>query len=166
MRKLSIFGLGLGLTLIAVTALAKEFHPTRLSGSQEVPPRDTKAHGMVLYWVSDDGTWLRYRVIVTNIENVFAAHIHIGAPGVNGPVALTLFSGSPGGGRTNGILAERTVTAADLSGPLAGRPLADLLTEMRNGNAYVNVHTDDGQPPADTGPGDFPGGEIRGQISD
>jgi hypothetical protein len=26
------------------------------------------------------------------------------------------------------------------------------------------VHTNDGVPPTDTGPGDFPGGEIRGQI--
>jgi hypothetical protein len=26
------------------------------------------------------------------------------------------------------------------------------------------VHTNDGVAPANTGPGDFPGGEIRGQI--
>jgi hypothetical protein len=26
------------------------------------------------------------------------------------------------------------------------------------------VHTNDGVPPPNTGPGDFPGGEIRGQI--
>jgi hypothetical protein len=26
------------------------------------------------------------------------------------------------------------------------------------------VHTNDGVPPINTGPGDFPGGEIRGQI--
>ena len=29
----------------------------------------------------------------------------------------------------------------------------------------VNVHTDNGVAPANTGPGDFPGGEIRGQIA-
>jgi hypothetical protein len=39
-----------------------------------------------------------------------------------------------------------------------------VLEAMRNGNAYVNVHTNDGVDPPDTGPGDFPGGEIRGQI--
>jgi hypothetical protein len=27
------------------------------------------------------------------------------------------------------------------------------------------VHTNDNVAPANTGPGDFPGGEIRGQIS-
>jgi hypothetical protein len=26
------------------------------------------------------------------------------------------------------------------------------------------VHTNDGVAPPDTGPGDFPGGEIRGQV--
>jgi hypothetical protein len=49
-------------------------------------------------------------------------------------------------------------------GLLAGHPLADLVAEMRAGRAYVNVHTDDGVPSPDTGPGDCPGGEIRGQI--
>jgi hypothetical protein len=39
-----------------------------------------------------------------------------------------------------------------------------LLTEVRLGNTYVNVHTNDGVAPIDTGPGDFPGGEVRGQI--
>jgi Zn-finger nucleic acid-binding protein len=38
------------------------------------------------------------------------------------------------------------------------------LDEMRAGNTYVNVHTSDGVAPINTGPGDFPGGEIRGQI--
>jgi hypothetical protein len=32
------------------------------------------------------------------------------------------------------------------------------------GDAYVNVHTNDGVAPTNTGPGDFPGGEIRGQL--
>jgi hypothetical protein len=39
-----------------------------------------------------------------------------------------------------------------------------LVAEMRAGLAYVNVHTNDGLAPTNTGPGDFPGGEIRAQI--
>jgi hypothetical protein len=35
---------------------------------------------------------------------------------------------------------------------------------MGSGAAYVNVHTSDGVEPPNTGPGDFPGGEIRGQV--
>ena len=32
------------------------------------------------------------------------------------------------------------------------------------GSVYVNVHTNDFVDPPNTGPGDFPGGEIRGQL--
>jgi hypothetical protein len=38
------------------------------------------------------------------------------------------------------------------------------LPQIGSGATYVNVHTNDGVPPPDTGPEDFPGGEIRGQI--
>jgi hypothetical protein len=62
------------------------------------------------------------------------------------------------------LLAKGTFTAADLRGPLAGHPLSDLIAAIVAGNTYVNVHTDDGVAPPNTGPGDFPGGEIRGQL--
>jgi hypothetical protein len=62
------------------------------------------------------------------------------------------------------VLAEGTITAAHLTGPLAGKSLLDLLEAMASGNAYVNVHTDDGVAPKNTGPGDMATGEIRGQI--
>ena len=42
--------------------------------------------------------------------------------------------------------------------------LAAVLAAMGSGATYVNVHTNDGVAPPNTGPGDFPGGEIRGQI--
>ena len=43
--------------------------------------------------------------------------------------------------------------------------LAAVLAAINSGGAYVNVHTNDGVAPTNTGPGDFPGGEIRGQIT-
>jgi len=39
-----------------------------------------------------------------------------------------------------------------------------LLDAIRGGFTYVNVHTNDGMGLPNSGPGDFPGGEIRGQI--
>ena len=39
-----------------------------------------------------------------------------------------------------------------------------VLAAIASGATYVNVHTNDGVPPPNTGPGDFPGGEIRGQT--
>src|SRR2546427_49150 len=53
---------------------------------------------------------------------------------------------------------------AHLIGPLAGHPFSDLIAAMSAGGTYVNVHTNDGVDGINTGPGDFPGGEIRGQI--
>ena len=83
---------------------------------------------------------------------------------MNGPVVVLLFSGPPGTGTANGVIAEGTVTAANLTGPLAGQPFSALVEALNSGNAYVNVHTNDGVPPTGTGPGDLPGGEIRGNF--
>lgn len=77
------------------------------------------------------------------------AHIHIGAPGVAGPIALDL-----GPDLTSPI--ARTFTADDYpDSPGAGVP-ADFeafLAAVRAGQTYVNVHTEACGP-----------GEIRGQI--
>jgi hypothetical protein len=40
----------------------------------------------------------------------------------------------------------------------------DLIDEFQAGNAYVNVHTNDGIGSPNTGPGDFAAGEVRGQV--
>ena len=45
------------------------------------------------------------------------------------------------------------VTDSSLTGPMAGKTVADLQTAMTSGDTYVNVHTDD-----------HPDGEIRGQV--
>ena len=145
--------------------MAADFVAAPLSGSEEVPARDTKARGNASFELSDDGLTLSFKLIVANIDNVVASHIHIGPPGTNGPVVFFLYgSVAPGGGPSNGVLAQGVGTAANLVGPLAGRPLSDLIAAMNAGNAYVNVHTNDGVDPTNTGPGDFPGGEIRAQI--
>ena len=138
---------------------------THLKGEHEVPARETNAQGQAIMKVSADGQSISFKLIASNIENVIAAHIHVGAEGVNGPVVVFLFGTvASGGGRHDGILSEGTFTAADFTGPLAGMPFSALLAAMAAGNTYVNVHTNDGVAPTNTGPGDFPGGEVRGQI--
>lgn len=150
--------------VVADPPAAKNF-VAPLKGEQEAPPVDTNATGLAKFQLSADGTVLSYKLIVANIDNVVASHIHIAPAGQNGSVVLFLYgSVAPGGGPSNGILAQGTKTAANLVGSLAGQPLSDLISLMSAGNAYVNVHTNDGEAPPNTGPGDFPGGEIRGQI--
>ena len=103
--------------------------------------------------MSEDGTVLRYRLIVANIADVIQAHIHVGTAAEAGPFVAFLFGPVPGGVTHNGVLATGTVTADDLVGPLAGEPLSALVDAIDSGGAYVNVHTVA-----------HPGGEIRGQI--
>ena len=143
---------------------AKNF-VAHLTGASEVPARDSRGVGEVKLQLTSDGTALEYRLISSNIHNVVQSHIHLAPAGVNGPIVVFLFGlVAPGGGRTDGVLATGTITAANFIGPLAGHPFSDLIAAIRADTAYVNVHTNDGVDGVNTGPGDFPGGEIRGQI--
>jgi CHRD domain len=154
------------LALLALTpaAVAGDNFVATLSGGQEVPARDTQAVGVATFKLREDGTALEFTVNVANLDNPFAAHIHCGAVGVNGPVGVTLFTAAPAGGVVNGTLAEGTITAPDVGNLCGWTDLAAVLAAMRSGDTYVNVHTNDGVAPPNTGPGDFPGGEIRGQV--
>jgi hypothetical protein len=167
MRK--VLGVGVALLLLlAVAGLASagdnNNYAVHLDGDTEVPANASLATGQAIFKLSADGTSLDYKLIVANLDNPVAAHIHVGPPGVNGPVVALLFSAPPAGGIANGVIAQGTITAANLLGPLAGQPFAALVEALNSGNAYVNVHTNDGVPPAPTGPGDLPGGEIRGNF--
>ncbi len=153
------------LVIASVAYAASQNFAARLSGAEEVPPRDTDATGSAFFQLSDDGTRISYTVTVADIENVVASHIHCGAKGVNGPVGVTLFTGPAGGGPISGTLAKGTITAPDPGNACGWADLAAVVAAMNSGNTYVNVHTNDGMAPTNTGPGDFPGGEIRGQIT-
>ena len=169
MKKLSLYLLII-LALLAFAGVASASTPesknfvATLSGAEEVPTRDTQARGVAIFHLSEDETALSYQLIVANIDNVFAAHIHCGAPGVSGPVGVTLFSGAPGSGRFDGVLAQGVITAPNPGNACGWTTLDEVIAAMRSGDTYANVHTNDGVEPPNTGPGDFPGGEIRGQI--
>jgi hypothetical protein len=159
-RRSALLPLALVVALVPATwagAQAKNFG-THLSGDEEVPARDTLAQGQATFQVNDDGT-VGYRLIVANIHNVFAAHIHCGAVGVNGPIIVPLYDAPPGGGRIQGPIIEDRFDPTGIM--CAGMPL---LEAIEAGATYVNVHTNDGVAPPNTGPGDFPGGEVRGQL--
>lgn len=150
---------------------ARNFVVSRMNGENEVPARISPARGTAVFNLSPDGQTIHYRLTVTRISNVVGAHIHSGAEGVNGPIVFGFYGAAAGGGSHNGLLAhgkiERGVTPLPPSlGPgLNGSQRFDALVAlMQSGQSYVNVHTNDGISPTNTGPGDFPGGEIRGQI--
>ena len=124
---------------------ANEVRPPTLSG--------TSPSGTATF--TSEGNSLTYKVSVSGLSSAYtAAHIHTGAPGVAGPVIvpLALTAGSSEGTASG----EGTIDASGIKGKNAdGSPLSmtDLLTAMRSGSTYVNVHTTNNKA-----------GEARGQI--
>ena len=159
MRKLRFILLALTCALVTVgTATANNSNfVAHLSGGQEVPSNDSLGQGQAIFRLSQDGTELHYQLIAANLDNITQAHIHIGPPGLNGPVVLWLYPSAPPAqlipGPFNGVLGAGTATASDLRGPMAGQPLSVLIDALVSGGAYTNVHTTQ-----------FPPGEIRGQV--
>jgi hypothetical protein len=119
-----------------------------LSGSEEVPPVQTKATGVVEFILGEDS--FAYSVNATNIDGATAGHIHLGKRNENGPIVVTLFKyDSP----MNELSENGTFTADKLEGPLAGKQLSDLASAAADAMLYVNIHTEQN-----------PNGEIRGQY--
>jgi hypothetical protein len=140
------------------TEPATEFEAI-LSGSEEDPPVVTPASGSAT--ISIQGSAIVYQVDVANLENAVQSHIHIAPPGESGPVRLNLCGTEDSPACTSGTGTLVTGT----NGNTIEITFDSLVSAIRAGNAYVNVHTSDGEEPANTGPGDFPGGEIRGQLT-
>jgi CHRD domain len=116
---------------------------TVLKADNEVPPSGSKAFGAALVHIN--GTKLSFSVAIVNParESFFAGHIHVGAAGVNGPVQVTLFSGSTD--RRLILQAARLDISATLAAAICANPAG----------YYVNYHTTD-----------FPGGAVRGQLNE
>src|SRR5919106_4377192 len=117
-----------------------------LNAAEEVPPCapvGNDARGVATFHVVDaEAGTVRYKLIANNVPGTtVAAHIHIGAEGVPGPVVQGLFGGAS---TENGVLAQGTFTNPALVAALQANPQA----------YYVNVHS-----APDCGPG-----AIRGQL--
>ncbi len=162
MKKSHRIGILVLVVLLATTGIALAAggnFRTHLSGANEIPTAVlTSAQGQAIFQLSKDGAELSYRLIVSNIENVTQAHIHLAPAGVNGPVVVWLYPPqSPAQlipGRHDGVLATGVIRDQNLVGPLTGQSVDDLVAAIQAGNAYVNVHTTPN-----------PTGEVRGQIS-
>lgn len=120
-----------------------------LSGSEEVPPVETDATGFATVTIEDDQ--IVYRVEVTDLENALVSHIHVESPGENGPVRLNL-CGTPDG--VPPCVSGTGVLVEGANGNTVDITFDSLVSAIRAGNAYVNVHTTA-----------VPSGEIRGQLT-
>lgn len=149
-------GTGMVLALVALAASAAEAPQQArafMTGDQQLPPIETLALGYALFTPNADLTKVHYRVVVGNMRDVTASHIHAGRATEDGPPVVNLFTGPAKEGRFEGVLAEGDFTAADMMGLMQGKTLKDLWNMARDQRLYVNVHTDA-----------HPEGEIRGQM--
>lgn len=111
-----------------------------LTGPAEVPvPGDPDGSGSATVTLNQGQAEVCFELSVANIEPAFAAHIHVGAAGVPGPVVVGL--APPTTGSSSGC-----VTDVD----------PELIKAIRQNPAgyYVNVHN-----------ASFPGGAVRGQLA-
>jgi hypothetical protein len=120
---------------VALTAQTVTRFVARLDGAQEVPPNNSNATGVGVFYLHEPDNRIVYEVNSTGLPAaITGAHIHQAAVGVNGPVIVG-FVGGPSRWCGVGTLTAAQVTALKASG------------------CYANLHT-----------AAFPGGEIRGQL--
>lgn len=132
---LAMFGVMAILVAMGVGVASAADAKVTLSGSQEVPPVTTSATGNGTITVAADQS-ISGSVKTTGVKGT-AAHIHIAAPGDNGPVIVPLTKVGEDGWTV---------------GP--GAKLQDAHYQaFKDGKLYVNVHS-----------AANPNGEIRGQI--
>jgi hypothetical protein len=145
---------------VAVAQNNSNFQAT-LSGSNEVPALSTGASGAFNVRISKDDAAIAFELSYDGLEgSVTAAHIHLGQRDVNGGVIAFLCSaaGTPQTCPAPPAQISGVITAADVIGPtgqgIDAGEFAEMVRAIRNGTAYVNVHSTK-----------FPGGEIRAQIT-
>ncbi len=127
-----------------------------LSGSEQVPPVQTKGSGQFLGTVTDNKS-ISYRLTFSSLSaRVTAAHIHLGKRGANGGVVVWFCGGGgrpscpASGGSVTGTITGASVVATE---GIKRGDFAALLQAIMSGDTYINVHSTK-----------YPDGEIRGQI--
>lgn len=120
---------------LASCGISAEDMKVTLSGEQEVPPVQTTASGQGEFTLGKDMS-LSGSITIKNLEAT-AAHIHAGAAGENGPVAVPL---TKKGETEWTVPADTQLTEAQAK-------------QLRAGGMYVNVHSSAHKA-----------GEIRAQL--
>ena len=155
-------------SLVAAAPLAKaEQIGALLTGYEESPSVSTTASGEFTATITPDGNAILYRERYSGLQApITQSHIHVGQLGVNGSVVIFLCQTAtnpdptglapqcPQEGTVTGtITAANVIAGSTTSQQLNANDLAAVITAIRAGAAYANVHTTLS-----------PGGEIRGQI--
>jgi hypothetical protein len=130
-----------------------------LRGRNEVPLTLSAARGTLELTVNELGNSVHFVLEYAGLQTpALFAHIHVGQPNANGGVTVFFCGGGgrpacpQGGGTVEGDFMVNDVLAVSTQ-QLELKNMAKLLSAIRAGETYANVHTMTS-----------PGGEIRGQI--
>jgi hypothetical protein len=119
-----------------------------LTGAEENPPVSENIAG--LFSGDFNATAKTFQTdLSADGGNFVAAHLHLGAKGVNGPVVAVLYNNPDG---QNAFHVTVLVTPDSLVGPLKG-DWDGFVKALAEGNIYANAHTSD-----------HPGGAMRVQL--
>lgn len=130
----------------------EEEYLINLTGAAERPdPVTTSATGNAIVTVLSPDS-IEYDLSVAGIDSVTAAHFHAGDANTAGPIMHFVFSGPTTDVGITGRLTSGFVTRTSAFSTVF--TFDSLLTRIRAGTAYLNVHTRVNPP-----------GEIRGQIT-
>ncbi len=137
----------------------REFRATLTGFHENEAAVFTEGNGTVRLTLTD--TAIDYELRFADLTgNPLFAHIHLGERHVNGGVIAFLCGGGskPACPAATSGTVKGTIVASDIIGPtgqgLAANNLAGAQRAIRSGAVYANVHTPN-----------FPGGEIRGQLT-
>lgn len=124
-----------------------------LSGSAEAPAAgDPDGSGTATVTVDPAAGTLCYTLQVAAIDAPTGAHIHEAAPGVAGPIQVTLTTPDVVTGASSDCADAGDYSATEVPPAAVSAFLTDLATNPQK--YYVNVHT-----------AAFPGGAVRGQLN-
>jgi hypothetical protein len=165
--KLAMGVAAVGVVVTAAAAVAGDHArlKTSLTGYEEVPAISTAGNGTFRASLSRSADEIRYELNYADLEGgaVQQAHIHFGQMSVNGGISVFLctnLGNGPAGTQAcppPPASITGTITPDDVIGPggqgIAAGDFDELVSALRSGLAYANVHT-----------ATWPGGEIRGQI--
>jgi hypothetical protein len=165
--KLAIGVAAIGVVVITAAAVAGDRGrvKTTLTGLEETPLTiSTTGNGTFRATISGGGDAINYELSYADLEGtVTQAHIHFGQEAISGGISAFLCSNlgnGPAGTQACPAAPARvtgTITAADVIGPtgqgISAGELDELISAIRAGAAYANVHTTL-----------YPTGEIRGQF--
>ena len=164
--KSKVFVAVIGSLLVVATVVKAEDLGALLTGYDESPSVSTTAKGEFSASIDHNGQVITYSETFSGLQApITQSHIHIVQAGANGNVVIYLCQTAanpdptglapqcPQQGTVTGTITAANVIAGSTAQQLKAGDLDAVITAIRAGMAYANVHTTAS-----------PAGEIRGQI--